>query len=64
MTRKDIKKEEISHWSEFKRALVVTWPHLLYILAFVAGARGVAVGRQVGRSAYIQLGCVTEPQQR
>ena len=30
-------EQQESHWDEFKRALWVTWPHLLFYAAFVAG---------------------------
>ena len=39
VTKKKVAGEEEaeSHWEEFKRALSVTWPHLLYYVALAAG---------------------------
>lgn len=39
VTKKKVAGEEEpdSHWDEFKRALAVTWPHLLYYVALAAG---------------------------
>ncbi|KAL4421860.1 hypothetical protein ABPG77_001342 [Micractinium sp. CCAP 211/92] len=35
VTKKD--KEQDSQWASFKKALSVTWPHLLYLIAFISG---------------------------
>ena len=35
VTKKD--KEQDTQWASFKKALSVTWPHLLYLVAFISG---------------------------
>lgn len=39
VTKKKVagEEEEESHWDDFKRALGVTWPHLLYYVGLAAG---------------------------